>query len=155
MNFEIHEFCKPDASKKPKQKLDFEERERQVVGIINRLSRPAKDIVSETRPKSKDPLDFIPNFKLTLEQTLQHIPYKTNKILLQIAWDPLPYFRDHHNLLLYKYPAFIRRNKDPKGLFVYIHCEETQEVKVIHGYCLLDNPFLQEIKQISLTINQY
>ena len=146
MNIEIHEFCRPDEKKKPKERVHPEERARMVQEIITRTSLPSSHNIQAT---SNDPLDFIPNYQLTLSQTLSYISNKTNKILLEIAWKKLPYFRVNHNLLLSHQTTFIRKAVNPKGIIVHMHMENNSRSKVIHSYYLVDNPFVQEIKEIT------
>ena len=87
MNFEIHEFCHSKVQKKSKQKPNSEERKQQVIDIITRSEKPAEspeNILTQLE-KNKDPLDFIPNYHFSLEKTLNSIPNRTNKILLQFS----------------------------------------------------------------------
>ena len=150
MNFEIHEFCQPDAPKKPKRKITPKERARLFEEIISRTNKSIQQQPGKKLQNHKDPLDFIPNIKYSLEQTLKWIPNKTNKFLLRIVWNSLPYFQDNHNLILSTKVAFIRKALNPRGLIIHMHCEDKEDHKIIHGYYLIDNPFVQEIKQITL-----
>ena len=143
----MHEFCK--TYEKPREKISQIEREFMKMEILNRTKAQVSPVKQE---RFGDPLSFIPNYELKLEQALSCVPNAFNKILLQICWKNLPFFRNNFNLLLTADVTFIRQTVNPKGLLVHMHRENEEDSSSIWAYNLIDNPNTQEIKLVNIKL---
>lgn len=145
-------FYLPEIQDSPSN-LSLYQRENMVRQIITRVpcNLPTKNL----QKSSQDPLCIIPSHSISLDDALAYIPNKTNRILLQIAWDKLPFFREHYNLLLTDSATFIRKCSGPNGIIVYMHCDKTKNSCSLSGYLLIENPFVQEIKMFTSQCNKF